>query len=138
MPKIYLLVGDEQQGPYSEEQISKMLLDGEITSETLFWQEGMSEWKTLAEGASQRSAPATIAPPRRSKSEGQPTVDFKEAPHKRQDLSARSKPITPGKAVAVFILFFILLTATLDLLTRWLPDPAKQFAERLKEIISQK
>jgi len=137
MSKTYLLIGDAQKGPYSPDEIRAMLSSGKATSQTLYWEEGMTDWKSLGERTGQRAAPTTIAPPRRPKNSSAP-VDFKEALRDRKDLSARRKAITPGKALAFIILFFLLLTAMIELFGRWLVDPAQQFAEKTGEISSHK
>lgn len=43
----YLLLNNEQAGPYSLTQLQGMWKNGAITSQTLYWQEGQSEWITL-------------------------------------------------------------------------------------------
>ncbi len=40
----YLLRGDQQHGPYSTAQIRNMWAAGQITVDTLYWFEGLSDW----------------------------------------------------------------------------------------------
>jgi len=46
---IYLYVNEQQIGPFAPGRIQEMLELGSITPETQYWQEGMSEWRPLAE-----------------------------------------------------------------------------------------
>jgi len=137
MSKTYLLFGDEKQGPFSEEEVRAMVSAGKISRQTLHWAEGMPEWKPLGSRADQQSGPVTIAPPRRPKDTSL-VVDFKDTLRNRKDLSARSKPITAGKAIALVILFFIVLTGMIEIFGRLLPDAAAQFTESVKKISAAK
>ena len=40
----YLLVGDQQTGPYTPDQIRSMWLTGQVTAETLYWFAGLQAW----------------------------------------------------------------------------------------------
>lgn len=40
----YLLIGEDQTGPYTPEQIRSMWTNGQITAETLYWFDGLGEW----------------------------------------------------------------------------------------------
>ena len=40
----YLLVGGQQTGPYTPEQVRSMWTNGQITAETLYWFDGLKEW----------------------------------------------------------------------------------------------
>lgn len=44
MSDLYLLIANEQRGPYSESQVRTMYNSGSITSDTHYWQEGQDEW----------------------------------------------------------------------------------------------
>lgn len=44
----YLLVNEEQTGPYNLERLRLLYRTGQITRQTLFWQEGLAEWLTLS------------------------------------------------------------------------------------------
>jgi hypothetical protein len=46
-PEFYLLLNEQQTGPYTLEQLRSMWASGAVTLNTLFWQEGMAEWKPL-------------------------------------------------------------------------------------------
>lgn len=43
----YLLIADEQQGPFSMERIRSMLANGDITDDTLYAKPGMEDWQPL-------------------------------------------------------------------------------------------
>lgn len=45
----FVAVGGQQQGPVSQEEVSRRLHAGEIDVDTLVWREGMSGWLRLAE-----------------------------------------------------------------------------------------
>lgn len=53
---LYLLIGDQEQGPWTLGQVQNFLQAGAVTLETLCAQPGMSEWKPL-------SAILDVAPP---------------------------------------------------------------------------
>ncbi len=40
----YILVGEEQTGPYTPDQIRAMWAHGQITAQTLYWFDGLKEW----------------------------------------------------------------------------------------------
>ncbi len=44
---IYLFLSEQQQGPYTLEQLRAMLSSGQITSQTPAWYEGLAEWQTV-------------------------------------------------------------------------------------------
>lgn len=44
---IYLFLDEQQQGPYSMADIERMLNSQEISPGTLYWREGMEDWRTL-------------------------------------------------------------------------------------------
>lgn len=43
----YVYRNDQQTGPYSAEQISAMLSDGQLGSEDLVWHDGITDWKPI-------------------------------------------------------------------------------------------
>jgi len=45
--ELYLHKNGEQVGPYTEEQISSSLTDGELSRDDIVWHEGLSEWQPL-------------------------------------------------------------------------------------------
>jgi hypothetical protein len=45
---IYILSGDEQQGPFSRDQVLTMHQSGRITTDTLFWFDGLTEWHPVS------------------------------------------------------------------------------------------
>ena len=66
---IFLWVGGAQQGPYSRDQVMTMRKQGIVSSETLYWSEGMSDWAALerflepvpvAEPAGAVTAPSSV------------------------------------------------------------------------------
>ena len=40
----YLLIGDQQTGPYTPDQIRSMWNSGQVTANVLYWFEGLKEW----------------------------------------------------------------------------------------------
>jgi membrane associated rhomboid family serine protease len=48
-PTIYLFLVGAQAGPFTAAQIQQMFQTGEISAETLYWQEGMEQWRTAEE-----------------------------------------------------------------------------------------
>jgi hypothetical protein len=61
---IYLLVNNQQQGPYALEQIRNMWSAGTITSDTLYWYSGMEIWANLQNLLNPPSLPVRALPPR--------------------------------------------------------------------------
>ena len=64
------MIGQEQEGPFSEGQVRQMHKAERITSETLYWKEGMPEWRTVMDllppVARPVSQKAAIVPERRA------------------------------------------------------------------------
>jgi hypothetical protein len=48
-PTIFLCEDGAESGPFTVSQINQMLALGAISAETLYWQEGMPEWRAVAE-----------------------------------------------------------------------------------------
>jgi membrane associated rhomboid family serine protease len=48
-PTIFLYEADAQAGPFNLYQVQNMLSLGSVTPETLYWSEGMTEWRSVAE-----------------------------------------------------------------------------------------
>ena len=44
---LFLWLNERQTGPYTDEQIRRMLAQRSIVAETLAWKEGMAEWLPL-------------------------------------------------------------------------------------------
>jgi len=61
----YLWLNEAQAGPYALEQVQSMWNAGQITAETLYWQEGNAEWQPLgnilSEIESKKKAAAVMA-----------------------------------------------------------------------------
>jgi hypothetical protein len=135
--KIYLLVGEEQKGPYSEEEVQEMTVAGTVTPETLHWTEEMTEWQVWGQRET-ASIRKTIAPPRRSQngeSNGKYVVERQSlVPEKNIDLfSTRSKSVTLIKGVTFIALFFAAVTLTFKFLAHSVPDPGKQFSAMVEK-----
>jgi uncharacterized protein (AIM24 family) len=58
---IYLIVGEQQSGPYSSDQLAEMVRSGTAHATTPCWHEGLSEWSTVG-AAFPELAPAAPAP----------------------------------------------------------------------------
>jgi len=48
-PSIYLFLSEGQAGPFTSPQIHEMFRTGAITSDALYWQEGMGDWQNAEE-----------------------------------------------------------------------------------------
>ncbi|MDX1681106.1 MAG: DUF4339 domain-containing protein [Akkermansiaceae bacterium] len=59
----HLYQNDQQVGPYTQEQISTMLANGELTQDDFIWHEGLPEWKTIRE-VIPAASPAPAGPPK--------------------------------------------------------------------------
>jgi membrane associated rhomboid family serine protease len=46
---IYLFENDTQSGPFTPQQLSEMLAAGYISAGTLYWQNGMTDWRSINE-----------------------------------------------------------------------------------------
>lgn len=53
---IYILRGEEQEGPYEEAAIKRQLNEGVLAPETMAWMQGMAEWQPLGELLAARRA----------------------------------------------------------------------------------
>ena len=49
MPDIYLLIENQKQGPYTEDQVRQSLGEGQIPSGLPAWHEGLADWVTVEE-----------------------------------------------------------------------------------------
>lgn len=49
MPSIYLFLNEAQTGPFTLAQIQTMFANGTVSSDALYWQEGMVEWQRADE-----------------------------------------------------------------------------------------
>lgn len=45
--QIYLLIGQERQGPFTSDEIKSKLQNGECTPETMAWKQGVEGWQSL-------------------------------------------------------------------------------------------
>jgi len=54
---VYLHIQGEQRGPYAKAQVQTMWNSGLITSDALYWQEGMSEWAPISALVTEPTAP---------------------------------------------------------------------------------
>ncbi len=48
-PTLYLHDGEAQSGPFNLSQVQQMLSQGTVTSQNLYWSEGMTEWRSVSE-----------------------------------------------------------------------------------------
>lgn len=46
---LYLLINQNQSGPYTPHQVREMLTNGSLPLDTQYWREGMQEWRSLEE-----------------------------------------------------------------------------------------
>jgi len=142
MTKTYLLIGEEQRGPYSDDELQDLFAAGAITAETPSRKEDLSDWQALGSlgmpAKNIHAVSTTIAPPRRTqqteKSGTYLPVDYREKSLKGQNLSARMKPITLLSAIGLFILFLIILTTLIFILGHFVPDIAKEFQEAISAV----
>ena len=58
---IYLYIQGEQRGPDAKPQVQTMWNSGLITSDALYWQEGMSEWAPISDLVTERAAPSPVS-----------------------------------------------------------------------------
>ncbi|MCP4599989.1 MAG: DUF4339 domain-containing protein [Proteobacteria bacterium] len=73
-PKWYVAVGDEKQGPYSEEELQGYLDSGEVAPDDLVWRDGMEDWEEAGEIFSEPQS-ASPEPPPVPKSRAKKTPD---------------------------------------------------------------
>jgi hypothetical protein len=64
MNKYRIIANGDERGPYTFEQLRSMWSSGQLTTEALYWQEGMTEWESI-EGLGLDSAiqPHSLPPP---------------------------------------------------------------------------
>lgn len=91
--KYYLWKNEQQVGPYTLDQLKSMWNSGTITTETMYWFEGLTEWIPL--GVLVEDA---IAEDRRKAQ----TVNFATADQNQE------KPIGAGESVAIILISFLL------------------------------
>lgn len=41
---LYAVIGSAQAGPFSEEELARLIAEGRLTAETLVWKSGMPAW----------------------------------------------------------------------------------------------
>ena len=71
--KYFVMLGGERKGPYTLGQMQAMWNAGTLTSETLFWQEGLSSWEPVSAIQSDLEAAPQPAPIVASGQPPQPT-----------------------------------------------------------------
>ncbi|OGV37527.1 MAG: hypothetical protein A2020_14155 [Lentisphaerae bacterium GWF2_45_14] len=59
----YVAINSQQAGPFSREEIKLKIGTGEITRETLFWSDGMSDWKKALEITEIAAMFSSLPPP---------------------------------------------------------------------------
>ena len=62
MRDYYLLIDGEQVGPYTGEQLREMLGEGGITTESLAWHDGLTDWVQVGTLVGPPVAPHPMAP----------------------------------------------------------------------------
>ncbi len=136
MQNIHLLVGDKEEGPFSEEEIEKMYVSGRINAETLHWKEGLPDWQAIglrdARTGKAHETGATVAPPRRNKDRVYEPADLRSRKQSKDFESARIKPATVGKTLILIGFFFLIVTGVFILLSRSLPDNEQRFKEAVE------
>lgn len=111
-PAYYALVGGQQQGPFSIEQITAMAASGQVNGTTLIWQSGMADWQPAASHPPLAAAfspgpppvpagppPAPAGPPQvpAAAPGAQPQVPGTTAPQATQSVRVRSYCSATGK-----------------------------------------
>ena len=61
MASIHIILPDQSQAVFEDFEIPDLVREGRVTPETWFWQEGMPEWRQLAEFMAQE-IPAEASP----------------------------------------------------------------------------
>ena len=57
----YYAVGQDKQGPVSEEDLNQLVQQGTVTNETLVWQDGMADWQPYGQAIAAASGGGTGA-----------------------------------------------------------------------------
>ena len=83
MASIHIILPDQSQAVFEDFEIPDLVREGRVTPETWFWQEGMPEWRQLAEFMAQE-IPAE-APPMEE-------ADAEEAPIEEKPTPGRDGP----------------------------------------------
>jgi TM2 domain-containing membrane protein YozV len=117
----YLAINGQRTGPYEAADIQRMLRQGAIGDETLFWKDGMFDWqpigsqKNLFEAVSQ--PPTAYRSPQTFQEQEYQLPGFHQAPHARQEIQAYQQPMMapqqmmaspPKSRVAYVLLAFFL------------------------------
>jgi hypothetical protein len=144
MQNIYLLIGEEQKGPFSENEVNEMYAAGTINPETLHWREDLTDWQALgprdAQTGEPKSSPKTIAPPRRTLRPGKYPVEHKPVKSEdeiEEEISRSSTPFKIIKTLAMIVVFFVFVTGMLKILSHSLPDVGKKFAASVSRYTGQ-
>jgi len=59
----FVLINNQQNGPYSIDSIRLLINQGQISKETLVWKEGMTEWRNIIEQNDLKSLFISVPPP---------------------------------------------------------------------------
>jgi hypothetical protein len=49
LPPVFLYVDGKEAGPYPVERVPDMIRLGAVSTEALYWREGMEEWRSVSE-----------------------------------------------------------------------------------------
>lgn len=80
MAKIHIGSENGQSSQYEEEEVKAMLRQGALTEKTLYWKQGMTEWKPLSH-LFPPPVPSEFAPPALPAEHIQTTFTFAKDPH---------------------------------------------------------
>jgi TM2 domain-containing membrane protein YozV len=79
----YLVINGQRTGPYEAHEIQRMIKQGAIGYETLFWKDGMFDWQSIG---SQRQLFETASPPAQAQMYQQPPYQQYQQPHYQQPM----------------------------------------------------
>lgn len=60
--QVYVLIDNQPQGPLSDQEVMKLIMNGKLTKENLVWQPGMPNWE-IAEKVNEISRLFLLQPP---------------------------------------------------------------------------
>ena len=69
-------VGEQQNGPYSFDQVSQMIVEGSVPANALVWKPGMSEWRPWHQLPEFGNLVASLGPPPTPKSAATTIFDY--------------------------------------------------------------
>jgi TM2 domain-containing membrane protein YozV len=101
----YLAINGQKTGPYEAHDIQRMLRQGAIGYETLFWKDGMFDWAAIGSQRQQfetayQSPPAYRQPQTYQEQEYQ-LPGFHQAPYARQEMQAYQQPMMAQQQMMV-------------------------------------